>query len=238
LLRAWETIHAQPPIAQALTLLRVGFPEADADAFARLSIGQRDGWLLALREQLAGERLDCFVQCPACRERADFALSTRDLLAQARDANDSGEQHTIVADEQRVVFRLPDSRDFAAIAECDREPEARATLFSRLILDAERDGRPIDPAELSPDAVDAIERHMLECDPLLEIVIDVRCPACGHAWRAPLDVLTFVLAEVASQAKRLLRDIHTIACHYHWSEADILAMSPERRQAYLELLTT
>jgi hypothetical protein len=31
-------------------------------------------------------------------------------------------------------------------------------------------------------------------------------------------------------------DIHTIACNYHWSEAEILALPQKRRRRYLRLI--
>ena len=43
-------------------------------------------------------------------------------------------------------------------------------------------------------------------------------------------------AELATQAKRLLREVHFLARAYGWREADILAMSARRRQAYLEMV--
>jgi hypothetical protein len=33
-----------------------------------------------------------------------------------------------------------------------------------------------------------------------------------------------------------LREVHTLAWAYGWREADILAMSPARRQFYIELV--
>ena len=37
-------------------------------------------------------------------------------------------------------------------------------------------------------------------------------------------------------AGRMLLDIHALARAYGWSESDILALPPRRRQAYLELV--
>ena len=34
---------------------------------------------------------------------------------------------------------------------------------------------------------------------------------------------------------RILREVHTLAAAYGWSEAEILALSPARRRVYLEL---
>ena len=36
-------------------------------------------------------------------------------------------------------------------------------------------------------------------------------------------------------ARRTLRDVHVLARAYGWREADVLALSPTRRQIYVEL---
>ncbi len=76
---------------------------------------------------------------------------------------------------------------------------------------------------------------MAEQDPQAEILLDVACPACGHAWQTLLDIVDFVWREVSAGATRLLEEVHTLARAYHWREADILALSSRRRQAYLEM---
>ena len=42
--------------------------------------------------------------------------------------------------------------------------------------------------------------------------------------------------EVQAHAAQLLRDVHLLASNYGWREAEILNLSPVRRQAYLELI--
>jgi len=48
----------------------------------------------------------------------------------------------------------------------------------------------------------------------------------------------FFWAELAAEAKRLLREVDALARAYGWREADILALSSQRRHAYLELVWT
>ena len=48
----------------------------------------------------------------------------------------------------------------------------------------------------------------------------------------------YLWKEVLIEARRLLREVNALARTYHWREADILALSPRRRQAYLELAGT
>ena len=53
----------------------------------------------------------------------------------------------------------------------------------------------------------------------------------------PLDVAAFFWTELNAWAVRLLREIHALASAYGWREADILALSPKRRDLYLELIS-
>jgi hypothetical protein len=68
------------------------------------------------------------------------------------------------------------------------------------------------------------------------MLVNLACPECGHAWQERLDVDAFLWAQLSARARKLLVEVHTIASAYGWGEAEILAMHPMRRQAYLELL--
>ena len=61
------------------------------------------------------------------------------------------------------------------------------------------------------------------------------CPACDHRWSTVFDIASYLWSEIHAWAKRLLRTVDTLARTYAWREADILALSPSRRQIYLEL---
>ena len=52
------------------------------------------------------------------------------------------------------------------------------------------------------------------------------------------DIVALFWAELAAEANRLLREVDTLAASVQLAEADILALSPRRRQAYLELVWT
>ena len=76
---------------------------------------------------------------------------------------------------------------------------------------------------------------MARRDPQAEVLLDLDCPACNHRWQILFDIASFFYAEVSAYAKRLLREVHTLARRYGWREADILSMSTARRQFYIEL---
>ena len=52
LLYIWETGLRQHPLNQALIMLSLALPDLTREELALLSVGQRDGHLLCIREQL------------------------------------------------------------------------------------------------------------------------------------------------------------------------------------------
>jgi hypothetical protein len=62
------------------------------------------------------------------------------------------------------------------------------------------------------------------------------CSSCKRELQAELDIVSFFWTEINSWAMRMLREIHSLASTYGWTESDILAMSAARRQVYLELV--
>ncbi len=236
LLEVWETGEGQHPLDRALTILAAACPELTWDELAALSIGQRDARLLALRERTYGPRLEGFIECPRCAESLEFDVTVADLRTTAEP--DEGEEALeLVTDGFELRFRLPDSRDLAAVLGCEDPTAARDLLVQSCVLDVRRGETPIAGSELSANAVAEISRKMSEHDPQAEALIDLRCPSCDHRWQAPFDILTFFWAELAAQAKRLLREVHTLARVYGWRETDILGMSALRRRFYLEMAT-
>ncbi len=53
------------------------------------------------------------------------------------------------------------------------------------------------------------------------------------AFSATFECATYFLSELAARARHLLHDVHTLAWYYHWSESDILALTPGRRDRYI-----
>ncbi len=62
--------------------------------------------------------------------------------------------------------------------------------------------------------------------------MQTECPECGAANNVDLDPYRVL----ARSSDELLRQVHQIATHYHWGEAEILAMPRMRRQRYLDLI--
>jgi hypothetical protein len=75
-----------------------------------------------------------------------------------------------------------------------------------------------------------------QADPHVEIWLALNCPVCDHRWKITLDITSYLWAEIDRWARRLLSQVHIIASNYGWGESDILALSPLRRQNYLDLI--
>jgi hypothetical protein len=104
------------------------------------------------------------------------------------------------------------------------------------VLSAQRDGADIAVAALPGEVVAAVAARMAEADPQAEVQLALTCPVCAYRWQATFDILSFFWQEINDWAQRILREVHTLATAYGWREADILALSPRRRQFYLEMV--
>lgn len=234
IIEVWEAGEDQHFVDRALTLLAIASPDQTRHELAALSIGQRDAFLLTLRERTFGPRLNGFIECPRCSERLEFEVTVADLRAAEPEVREA--ERELVVGDLTLHFRLPDSRDLAAVLDCPGVPAAHGTLVRRCVTRATSGGSPIEYSELPTEIVTELAARMDEWDPQAEVLLDLRCLECGHDWQALFDIVTFLWGELAARARRLLDEVHTLARAYGWREADIISMSARRRQHYLELV--
>jgi uncharacterized protein (UPF0212 family) len=232
LLDVWERGLRQPPARRAVALIEAACPELSPGEAAALPIGRRDARLLDLRELLLGPDLTIVARCPNCGEQLDSTFHGAQLRA---DPGPAEPTRTIAADAYRIAFRLPASDDLLALSRAPDRAAARRMLLDRCILHAEHDGARADVASLPEDVVAAVAARMAAADPQADVELALSCPACAHAWHAAFDVAGFFWQEIHAWAKATLRGVHALARAYGWREADVLALSPTRRQIYLEL---
>jgi hypothetical protein len=241
LLAAWEHGRALRRQAdRALALLAAAYTDIPRGALAQLSIGERDRLLLALREQAFGSRLAAITVCPGCGARLEMEFEAGEVCTAPRpseQAHDAATPLRLRHADYDVTFRLPNSLDLSAVSEFDPLDESRRRLIERLVTRATRGDEPIAAQELPEDVVNALDARLAEADPQAEILLSLDCAECSRNWQAPFDIVSFLWSEVDAWAVRLLREVHWLARAYAWREADILALSPWRRQCYLELLS-
>jgi hypothetical protein len=230
----WERGIAQSPAQRALILLALACGENTVEELERLSVGQRDAHLLALREQMFGSQLASITSCPACAEPLEFQLETADVRAAVATALPAALSLTHAG--YNVEFRLPTARDLTSL-----DPEVsletnRQFLLQRCVVIAHCGDAEVAAAELPAEVGMAISQHMAAADPQADVQLALACPQCPHAWQATFDIVSYFWTEIQTWAGRLVREVHCLASAYGWHEADVLALSPWRRQAYLELI--
>jgi hypothetical protein len=231
MLAAWEEGNGRSPTWQGLVLLGGGGEGATADRQAALPIGRRDAALLARYRQLFGSAVECLAACPQCEALMEIGFDTADIRIDAAPPP----AFEVEADGTRLVVRLPDSRYLLAIERIDDPARARRALIERCIVEA-RDARgAVAPAALPDEALDAVEAAAGEADPQAEIVVRMACPSCAATAALPFDIVRHAWARLDHWAKAMLKAVDALAVRYGWSEADILALSPSRRQLYLDL---
>lgn len=234
IVRLWEEGSRQHPLDRALSLLAGACPAIGRSRLATLTIGQRDALLLQLREETFGRKMAAYAECPACRERLEFSLDTADFLSLS--GHPAADRFSFEEERVEVAFRLPDSRDLAAVSGSTTSEAARAVLLERCLLQSCLDGREVLPVDLPENVIADIALQMSEIDPVGDILLNLYCPACSAGWEQAFDIASFFWTEIAVQAKRLLREVHVLARAYGWGEEEILSMGADRRNYYLEMV--
>lgn len=229
----WERGEGRFVNDTALSLLSTAFTDKRLGEIANWSIGERDSRLLELRKETFGKKLDGFAECPDCSEQLEFSMFVDDINV-TRNKDIGNEIHKLIVGDTEVEFRSVTGIDLKEVSAYAYLEDARTVLIERVVLKATHNGKNITPGKLPEGVMQALSESMAEYDPQAEIIIELNCPACGHVWNCLFDIASFFFKEAATEAKRLLNEVHILAESYGWKEDDILSMSPGRRWFYME----
>jgi hypothetical protein len=217
----------------ACVLLEDGEP-LGSDASRALSVGERETVLWRMRAMLSGDRIDAVVTCPTCDEKVSIEFNVADFLDLA-----SVDTPGVVAEQvggRLVEFRVPSGGDLEDLARrrvVDIE-QAEAELAAACLLSVDGQSPTVDDiAELAGP----VGERMAALEPSAELLFDSVCPVCGSPITASLDATGFLLEEMATGARYLFHEVHVLASTYHWSEGEILDLTPRRRHLYLDLIS-
>ncbi len=222
-LALWETGRTRHALDRSALLTAWARPELAAEAIADLPLGEVTASVLRLRIASFGARIGGHVDCARCGQRMELDLAADELLQPS-----TAPAGAIEAGGR--TLRPPCLRDLAAVAgERDAARAARA-LLARCMAGARA-------GEDWPDAMlREIEDALEAADPNADLAFDFRCAACGEVGSAQLDAAELLWDEIDTRARALLGEVHLLASAYGWSEREILALTPARRAAYLELV--
>lgn len=234
LLDIWDAGRYASPSRRSLLLLAAALPE-EREVLANVPLGGLTARLLRLRALLFGPTLNCLASCRSCNGIIESAFGVEELLTHDT-ATMSSESvlHSLTHGDCTLEFRLPTAEDLLVIDKANTH--AAGTLADRLISKSIHNGESFPICDLPDSAVAAVERQITELDPLAQIELSLSCPDCGNTWDEALHVIDFLWQEIGNLARRLLLEVARLASAFGWSEREILALTPERRRSYLELL--
>jgi hypothetical protein len=221
----WENGVQRHPVDRALLTLGAAHPEVPQAALADWPLGRRNQAIAELRAASFGHGIHGWIACPGCGDRLEFEIDWRALAATGSDSR--LDQPIVVGGR---TFRLPTSRDLAAVAQEAERHLASIRLVDNCLIE------PDDSAVWSEQELEEIGDRMAEADPLAETRLTLDCPSCFHAWEESLDIAAFLWEEIDARARRIVFEIHGLASAYGWTEPQILALSPSRRALYLEMV--
>ncbi len=208
-------------------LVSLGGEPVTSGLVRKLLVGDRDYLILQLRRLSLGDEVAAVLTCPACSAPMDVSFRVSEVPVEGQSQKTLS--HTMPAAERLIRFRLPTGGDQEDLLGANPE-EAAEELLDRCILDA--GGQALSEQERAA-VVDEMERVA----PRVELELDMTCPECSHSFVAPFDTTAFFFDEMKVNSKQLLREVHTLAFYYHWSESEILRLQRARRREYLALLS-
>ncbi len=242
---AWSAARRTSALLERVVEPIEGLDEPVSKIVRLMSGGDRERLLVALCQRLLGDRIDLVAGCGVaeCRELSEISLSLETFVADqtAKSERESFELNCDDADRNlHVRFRLPNGFMEEAAARTARSDPALAAkeLIAKVVLDITDDnGEPVDLESVQPIVAPAVESAVQMLEPGLDRHTAVTCAACGVEFVAEFDALS-ILTNALTRGGDIFRQVARLASVYHWSEADILALSATRRQTYLHLIET
>jgi hypothetical protein len=212
------------------TLDSIGDQPADAAHVADLCVADRQYLMMRLASMLNGEQMWLKVDCGHCEAPFDVELRRCDLPV--KEAGQGFPLVTVNLKDWVIETRIPTGKDQESIGKISEE-EALKQLLQNCICSV--NGEPPDKEfieNLTESDIEAIDMALDDASPAVCNQLLVTCPECEKEQYAELDHYF-----LAGMNRHFFYDeVHTLASHYHWSEAAILDLSRDKRRLYLGLI--
>ena len=219
-------------LIDGLLLDRPGVAARPGDA-SKLTLSETDRVLAAIYRNLYGDKVECYVNCPACRSSYQSSFTLTDMWKAVTETTSADEELLAGLEGPdasgvyrlgELRFRLPTGEDLAAVA--DLGPEATAAaLRARCIL-----------AEDPTLGEETIDRAMSLAGPVLDTDLDGVCAECGTEQSIPFRLEEFLFAALRRESALLTREVHELARAYRWSRREIRELTRRERRQHAGLV--
>jgi hypothetical protein len=226
---AWRapTTPAAVTAALAAALDDLGGQPATVERVAALAVGDRQFLARRLAVELGRDARWLVATCPGCGDLLDVVVRASDLPV--KEAGPGFPVVEVPTAAGPVRLRVPSGADQEAVVDLADDAAAEVALLRRCIVDGDVD--PTWPAGRDDDARRA-EAALEDAAPEVGLTVVATCPGCDAPVTVEVDAYTPLRDAVADIAE----DLHTLALHYHWSEADSLRLPRHRRRWYVARL--
>lgn len=234
LLEDCDGLYVHPPGFVTRTLSKaianIGGRAVTEETVRSLCVADRQFLMIQLAARVDGPAVWLSFECVACGEPFDVHLDR--TAVPVKPATADYPERWVAAGGRQIKVRTITGGDQEAIIGMD--DTAAATYLLKSCIMAADDGAPVAAliSDLTPEDAAAVEAAVEEMTPALATQMSVVCPECGKRQTARIDPY-----RIAGLNEHLFyQEIHTVAFHYHWSEAEILSLPRERRRRYLKLI--
>jgi len=171
--------------------------------------------------------------CSNCGEQLELSFDIEDILVEPKAEQAEVMSFSLMGYD--VIFRLPNSLDLMQSQDGDIAA-MREMLIELCIQRVDGVGQEIKADQLPKEVVEAAIDQMAKADPQGDVRLALVCPSCSCESQSTFDIVSFFWSEISARAIRLMEEVHLLAQAYGWCEGEILALSPWRRQVYLDLV--
>lgn len=232
LLHSWEAAAGVAPAARGAVLVAGAGRVSTLDAAVDLPLSE----LAALAAQVYLEQFQTtlvgLLSCDHCAEDLEVLVPLDQIARRGMEPDDAAttaHRNLTLASQQMVQVRVPTTRDLVAVQNHDN---AEAALLARCVTAADRADLPV--AVTDTDRA-LIEHEIEQLAGAAALTVRAQCPECGAKLSAPVDVASLLWERVKQDAPSELAAVADLAAAFGWAEADILAMTARRRDAYLAM---
>jgi hypothetical protein len=173
-----------------------------------------------------------------CNELMETGITQEEVLAvQSSEPVEGSEIFPIPVNGKEYFFRKPTGRDqlqWLKSSFPDERTAAEAMIQTLRAHPGKNRGEAEPP--FTHEWMEAVNEGMKTVDPLVHFELTIYCPVCNHENHYVPDLEELLIGKLHKVQLDLLHTIHRLASHYHWSEQQILGISPHRRAYYLSLI--
>jgi hypothetical protein len=209
---------------------RVGERQPDIEDIASLCVADRQYLMIQLSRLLEGDQVWRNYKCKNCSLGFDIPID-RSVLP-VKEASSTFPKAYVQLHGKELELQVPTGLSQKLISELDDE-DAICVLVSNCLISV--DGEPQKEnfaRELADEEIALIESALEQASPEVAVSVATACPECSQEQVVPFNPNS-ILEDGYST---LYHEIHSLALHYHWSEADILTLPRDRRQLYLGMV--